>query len=91
MAQSQVEIKSTVLLANDLEKRVADAFSVFDHAATEAIDSREVGTILRGLGCCPTEREIQEVTVKVEDNHNVGTVELLKFITVVCQELAEHK
>lgn len=36
--------------ANELEKRVADAFLIFDHHSNKTIDVREVGTILRFLG-----------------------------------------
>lgn len=34
----------------DLEKRISDAFLIFDHQAAKTVDVREIGTILRYLG-----------------------------------------
>lgn len=38
------------LITNDLEKRIVEAFEVFDHAGNKTVDIREVGTIIRSLG-----------------------------------------
>ncbi|KAJ8952198.1 hypothetical protein NQ318_022648 [Aromia moschata] len=56
-----------VPINNDLERKIADAFEVFDHAGNKTIDVREVATIIRGLGCCPSEAEIQEIIVAIEN------------------------
>lgn len=37
-------------MATDLEKKVADAFLIFDHQSMKIVDVREIGTILRYLG-----------------------------------------
>lgn len=42
------------------------------------------------LGCCPTEAEIQEILVKVED-HETSSVHLARFLPVVTQIITEHK
>lgn len=34
----------------DLERRIVEAFEVFDHGNNKTVDVREVGTILRSLG-----------------------------------------
>jgi Ca2+-binding EF-hand superfamily protein len=34
----------------ELDKKIIDAFVVFDHAGTNTVDVREVGTIIRSLG-----------------------------------------
>ena len=39
-----------VQITTDLEKKVADAFLIFDHHGNKSVDVREVGTILRYLG-----------------------------------------
>lgn len=36
--------------ANDLEKRIIEAFEIFDHSGDKTVDVREVGTIIRSLG-----------------------------------------
>lgn len=35
---------------NDLEKKIIEAFEVFDHSGKQVVDVREIGTILRSLG-----------------------------------------
>lgn len=36
--------------SSDLDKRIIEAFVVFDHASSNTVDVREVGTIIRSLG-----------------------------------------
>lgn len=76
---------------NDLERRIADAFEVFDHAGSKTVDIREIGTIIRALGCCPTEAEVQEILVAIEDPATPGSVHLSKFLPHVAQIITEHK
>ena len=38
-----------------LTKDVTEAFDIFDHEKNKAVDVREIGTIVRSLGCCPSE------------------------------------
>lgn len=39
-----------MIINTDLEKKIADAFEVFDHSGKQTVDVREIGTILRSLG-----------------------------------------
>lgn len=41
---------SLTAATTDLEKRIADAFLIFDHQGNKTVDVREIGTILRYLG-----------------------------------------
>ncbi|KAF4531872.1 hypothetical protein B566_EDAN000901, partial [Ephemera danica] len=34
---------------SDLEKRISDSFKLFDHTNSDAVDVREIGTIIRSL------------------------------------------
>ncbi|XP_065077194.1 dynein regulatory complex protein 8 [Ochlerotatus camptorhynchus] len=77
--------------ANELEKRVADAFLIFDHHGNKTVDVREIGTILRFLGCVPTEADVNEVISATEFEDSNGTVHLSKFLPFVSQLIAEHK
>ncbi|XP_047106545.1 dynein regulatory complex protein 8 [Schistocerca piceifrons] len=79
------------LYQSDLEKRIIEAFEVFDHAGNKSIDVREVCTIVRSLGCCPTEAEIQEILVAVEDQETSGSVQLDKFLPVMKQIIQENR
>nr|XP_018912017.1 PREDICTED: EF-hand calcium-binding domain-containing protein 2 [Bemisia tabaci] len=80
-----------VCISNDFEKKIIEAFEVFDHGGNKTVDVREVGTIIRSLGCCPSEAEVQEVILSVEDTEIAGSVHLSTFLPVVSNLLAEYK
>lgn len=42
----------------EIEKRITEAFLVFDTQANKQADVREIGTIVRSLGLVPTEAEV---------------------------------
>ena len=46
---------------------------------------REIGTIIRSLGFCPSEAELQEVTRDMETPNLVGYVHLDRFLPVVAK------
>lgn len=81
----------SVPINNELERRIADAFEIFDHGGNKTIDVREVGTVVRALGCCPSEAEVQEILVAIEDPAFPGSVHLSKFLPHVAQLITEHK
>jgi len=85
------DIKKSFSVNNDLEKRISDAFCVFDHHGDKFIDVREVGTVLRLLGCVPTEEEVNEVISATESEETSGEVHLTKFLPHVSQLLMERK
>ena len=37
-------------LTQEVQKKVLDAFEVFDHEQNKTVDAREIGTIIRSLG-----------------------------------------
>ncbi|KAJ0170493.1 hypothetical protein K1T71_013864 [Dendrolimus kikuchii] len=76
---------------NDLEKKIMEAFEVFDHSGKQVVDVREIGTILRSLGCCPTEAEIQEVILATENKEATGNVPLSNFLPFMCKVMMEHR
>ncbi|KAL3278532.1 hypothetical protein HHI36_024236 [Cryptolaemus montrouzieri] len=81
----------TVTLNNDLERKIAEAFLIFDHAGNKTVDAREIPTIVRSLGCCPTEAEIQEIIVANEDQESPGNVHLSDFLSYMVQVITERK
>lgn len=78
-------------ITNDLERKIADAFLIFDHHGNKTADVREIGTILRFLGCVPSEQEINDIISATEFEDSNGTVHLSKFMPHVAGLLAEHK
>ncbi|EEB12199.1 calmodulin, putative [Pediculus humanus corporis] len=81
---------TTADLGSELEKRITEAFEIFDHGGNQTVDVREIGTILRSMGCCPTEEELQEILVTVED-HETSSVRLTTFLPVVTKIITERK
>ena len=47
---------------------------MFDHEQNKTVDVREVGTIVRSLGCYPTEADLQDIiqVVLYEDDDRLG-------------------
>ncbi|XP_068084848.1 dynein regulatory complex protein 8 [Anabrus simplex] len=76
---------------SELEKKIVEAFEVFDHGGDKAVDVREIGTIVRSLGCCPTEAEIQEILAAVEDQETSGSVSLERFLPVMMLIIQENR
>ena len=48
-----------------VQKRIEEAFDVFDHEGNKTVDVREIGTIMRSLDLCPTENELTDVLAEV--------------------------
>ncbi|XP_013178502.1 PREDICTED: EF-hand calcium-binding domain-containing protein 2 isoform X1 [Papilio xuthus] len=76
---------------NELEQKIIEAFEVFDHSGKQVVDVREIGTILRSLGCCPTEAEVQEVILATENKEATGNVPLINFLPYMCKAMIEHR
>lgn len=83
--------KISVNLSNDLERRIADAFSIFDHHGNKSVDVREIGSIIRYLGCVPDENELNEIISATELEDSSGVVHLSKFLPHIQQILMENK
>ncbi|XP_043490254.1 dynein regulatory complex protein 8-like isoform X2 [Polistes fuscatus] len=73
-----------------LEKRLCEAFDVFDNARNNEVDVRDLGTIIRALGCVITEAELQEIQVQIEDVEN-NCVPLKKFVEYMHKAISERK
>ena len=50
---------------SEVQKMIKDAFSLFDKDSKGVCDVREVGTIVRHLGICPTEIELRDMITEV--------------------------
>ena len=48
-----------------LHLAIAHAFKVFDHEGNNTVDVRELGTVVRSLGCCPSEAELHQIILEV--------------------------
>uniref|UniRef100_A0A8C4JKI4 EF-hand calcium binding domain 2 n=1 Tax=Dromaius novaehollandiae TaxID=8790 RepID=A0A8C4JKI4_DRONO len=75
----------------EIEKKVIEAFEVFDHECNKTVDVREIGSIVRSLGCYPTEAELQELLAEIEEEEPTGYIHLEKFIPVMRKVLLERR
>jgi Ca2+-binding EF-hand superfamily protein len=83
-----VEANQVIL---DIEKKITDAFLVFDTADNKQVDVRELGTVVRSLGLCPTEREVNELVSMTEDETSTGNVRLERLLPVLTKVMLEKK
>ncbi|NXM72127.1 DRC8 protein, partial [Serilophus lunatus] len=51
---------------------------------------RDIGCIVRSLGCFPSEAEVQELLEKVEEEEPDGFIRLEKFIPVMTKVLLDR-
>lgn len=69
-----------VNITNDLEQEMANVFLMYDFDGSKMIESTKIPTILRFLGCVPTEIEINEFIKSCEFEDIPGYIHLSKFI-----------
>ncbi|XP_012872851.1 PREDICTED: EF-hand calcium-binding domain-containing protein 2 [Dipodomys ordii] len=75
----------------EFHKKIKEAFEVFDHELNNTVDVREIGTIIRSLGCCPSEGELQDLIAEVEEEEPTGYIRFEKFLPVMTKVLLERR
>ncbi|XP_024431860.1 dynein regulatory complex protein 8 isoform X2 [Desmodus rotundus] len=79
------------IVVAELHRKIKEAFEVFDHEANNTVDVREIGTIIRSLGCCPSEGELHELIAEVEEEEPTGYIRYEKFLPVMTNVLLERR
>ncbi|KAM5165382.1 dynein regulatory complex protein 8 [Mantella aurantiaca] len=85
------EREAAEALVSDLQKKITEAFEVFDHENNKTVDVREIGTIVRSLGCCPTEGELHDMLAEVEEEEPTGFIRFEKFLPMMTKVLLERR
>ncbi|XP_045652222.1 dynein regulatory complex protein 8 isoform X2 [Ursus americanus] len=85
------EREGTEVIVAEYHKKIKDAFEVFDHEANNTVDVREIGTIIRSLGCCPSEGELHDLIAEVEEEEPTGYIRFEKFLPVMTEVLLERR
>ncbi|XP_004400537.1 PREDICTED: uncharacterized protein LOC101363217 [Odobenus rosmarus divergens] len=75
----------------EYHKKIKEAFEVFDHEANNTVDVREIGTIVRSLGCCPSEGQLHDLLAEVEEEEPTGYIRFEKFLPVMTKVLLERR
>ncbi|KAM4812647.1 dynein regulatory complex protein 8 isoform 4-T4 [Urocitellus parryii] len=79
------------LAVAEFHKKIKEAFEVFDHESNNTVDVREIGTIIRSLGCCPSEGELHDLLAEVEEEEPTGYIRYEKFLPVMTKVLLERR
>lgn len=69
---------------SELEKRITNVFKTFSYLSSsgeEICTTDKIGPMMRILGMCPTQTEIDEVIEEIENSEEKGTVKLETFVT----------
>eukprot|EP00287_Rhodomonas_sp_CCMP768_P018254 CAMPEP_0202825404 /NCGR_PEP_ID=MMETSP1389-20130828/13016_1 /ASSEMBLY_ACC=CAM_ASM_000865 /TAXON_ID=302021 /ORGANISM="Rhodomonas sp., Strain CCMP768" /LENGTH=415 /DNA_ID=CAMNT_0049498633 /DNA_START=71 /DNA_END=1320 /DNA_ORIENTATION=+ len=74
----------------ELKKKIRDAFSVFDREGKDAVDEREIGTILRSLSVFPTEKQLKRWILEIEEEEPTGYIVYEKFEVLAVRLLTEE-
>ncbi|XP_005043338.1 PREDICTED: EF-hand calcium-binding domain-containing protein 2 [Ficedula albicollis] len=78
-------------LVAEIEKKITEAFEVFDRESNKTVDVREIGCIIRSLGCFPNEAEVQELLGQIEVDELEGFVHLKNFLPVMTKVLLDKR
>ncbi|XP_041109753.1 dynein regulatory complex protein 8 isoform X2 [Polyodon spathula] len=85
------EKESAEAMISEIHKQITDAFDVFDHEFNKTVDVREVGTIIRSLGCCPSEGELHDLLAEIEEEEPTGYIRFEKFLPTMTKVLMERR
>ncbi|KAH3853176.1 dynein regulatory complex protein 8-like [Dreissena polymorpha] len=78
-------------LVADIHKKITEAFDLFDHESNKTVDVREVGTIIRSLGCVPSEAELHDMLHEIEEEEPTGYIRFEKFSIMMTKVLIERR
>ncbi|XP_064239749.1 dynein regulatory complex protein 8 isoform X3 [Aotus nancymaae] len=69
-----------------------DCVSFHDHWRKETFEKKgEIGTIIRSLGCCPSEGELHDLIAEIEEEEPTGYIRFEKFLPVMTEILLERR
>ncbi|XP_026525100.1 dynein regulatory complex protein 8 [Pseudonaja textilis] len=91
MATEEREVTAAESAITEIEKKITEAFEVFDHECNKTVDVREIGTIIRSLGCCPNEADLHDMLAEVEEEEPTGFIRLEKFLPMMTRVLMERR
>ncbi|KAM3876955.1 uncharacterized protein ACN63O_011810 [Diretmus argenteus] len=83
--------ESAEAIVSDVHKKISEAFEAFDHESNKTVDVREIGTIIRSLGCFPTEAELHDIIAEVRTEDHTGYIQFERFLPTMTKVLLERK
>lgn len=71
-------------LSEEKVAEIKEAFSLFDKDGDGCISTQELGTVMRSLGCNPTEAQLQGLLREL-DRDGSGSVDFAEFLAVMAR------
>lgn len=75
-------------LTDDQIAEFKEAFALFDKDGAGIITIKDMATVMRSLGCNPTEAELQDINNEV-DPDGTGTVEFPVFLNLMSRKIKD--
>ena len=75
----------------EVAKSIKDGFALFDRDGKGLCDVREIGTIVRHLGICPTEIELRDMITEIEEEEPTGFIRFERFERMMSRILLENQ
>ena len=72
-------------------KNIKEGFALFDRDGKGVCDVREIGTIVRHLGICPTEIELRDMITEIEEEEPTGFITYVRFERMMARILLENQ
>lgn len=72
-------------------KEIQRGFALFDKDGRGHCDVREIGTIVRALGRCPSELELRDMITEIEEEEPTGFIRFDKFERMMLRVLMEDR
>ncbi|XP_010877966.1 dynein regulatory complex protein 8 [Esox lucius] len=82
---------SAEAIVSEVHRKISEAFDVFDHEFNKTVDVREIGTIIRSLGCFPSEGELHDIIAEIEEEEPTGYICFEKFLPTMTTVLMERR
>ena len=80
-----------VVRKREVSKAIKEGFALFDRDGKGMCDVREIGTIVRHLGICPTEIELRDMITEIEEEEPTGFIRFEKFERMMSRILLENQ
>jgi Ca2+-binding EF-hand superfamily protein len=91
MSSNEVYFDIPVVISDPFEKTIFKAFTIYDHNNVNMVDAKDVGAILRSLGCVPSENDVRDMIEQTEFPSHPGDVHLSNFMPYLKKQLVQKK
>ena len=91
LAMSESAGSASIAKAAEVKKNIKEGFALFDRDGKGICDVREIGTIVRHLGICPTEIELRDLITECEEEEPTGFIRFERFERMMSRVLLENQ